>query len=58
MCSRALCHTALNDRKLRFFSVNMKGDVIESSLDDFFPLEDKGWTAYPKGVMWAFKESG
>jgi len=47
-----------NDRKLRFFSVNMKGDVIESSLDDFFPLEDKGWTAYPKGVMWAFKESG
>ncbi len=46
------------DRKLRFCSVNMKGDIIESSLDDFFPHEDKSWTAYPKGVMWAFRKAG
>lgn len=47
-----------SDRKLRFCSVNMKSGIIESSIDDFFPLEDKNWTAYPKGVMWAFKERG
>jgi len=47
-----------SDRKLRFCSVNMKGGIIESSIDDFFPLEDKSWTTYPKGVMWAFKNSG
>ena len=47
-----------SDRKLRFYSVNIKGGVTECSLDDFFPHEDKSWTAYPKGVMWAMAERG
>ncbi len=47
------------DRKLRFHSVNFsESRVTETSIDGFRPLEDKGWTAYPKGVMWAFRESG
>ncbi len=47
-----------SDRKLRFYSVNIKGGVTECSLDDFRPLDDKSWTAYPKGVMWAMAERG
>lgn len=47
-----------SDKKLRFYSVNIKGGVTECSLDDFRPLEDKSWTAYPKGVMWAMAERG
>ena len=35
-----------------------KNGVIETSLSDFHPKEDKNWTAYPKGVMWAFTERG
>lgn len=47
------------DDKLRFYSVNFnESDVIETSIDEFWPLEDKGWTAYPKGVMWAFAKHG
>ncbi|MBQ7535637.1 MAG: galactokinase [Stomatobaculum sp.] len=48
-----------NDRKLRFFSVNFKHlGIIESSLDDMRPLSDRGWTGYPKGVVWAFEKRG
>jgi galactokinase len=32
--------------------------VIESSLGEFVPGGDKNWTAYPKGVMWAFEQKG
>ena len=47
------------DRKLRFCSVNFEHlGVIESSLDDMRPLADKGWTGYPKGVVWAFEKRG
>lgn len=47
------------DDKLRFYSMNFeKIGVIESSLDDFRPLQDKEWPAYPKGVMWAFRKKG
>ena len=47
------------DRKLRFYSMNFyKLGVIESSLDDLEPIKKAGWTNYPKGVMWAFKERG
>ena len=47
------------DRKLRFYSVNFEHlGVIESSLDDMRPLADKGWTGYPKGVVWAFEKRG
>ena len=48
-----------DDRKLRFYSMNFEDEgVIESSLDDLNPLKDGNWTAYPKGVIWAFKEKG
>ncbi len=47
------------DRKLRFYSMNFEQlGVIESSLDELVPLQDKDWPAYPKGVMWAFGEKG
>ena len=47
------------DRKLRFFSMNFEPlGIIESSIDDLTPRKEAGWTNYPKGVMWAFKERG
>ena len=47
------------DRKLRFYTMNYnRVDVVESSLDDLVPLSKTGWTGYPKGVMWAFRERG
>lgn len=47
------------DRKLRFYTMNYnRVDIVESSLDDFVPLRKSGWTSYPKGVMWTFKERG
>ena len=47
------------DRKLRFYSMNFEDlGIVESSLDDFHPGGDKNWTAYPKGVMWAFEQKG
>ncbi len=48
-----------DDRALNFYSMNFEGEgVIASSLDDLKPLEDKDWTAYPKGIIWAFGEKG
>lgn len=48
-----------NDRKLRFYSMNFSRlGIIESSLDELTPDKDAGWTNYPKGIMWAFKERG
>ncbi|ETP72344.1 galactokinase [Lachnospiraceae bacterium JC7] len=48
-----------SDRKLRFYSVNLdRTGVVETSLDDFAPLKENGWTSYPKGVMWAFEKRG
>lgn len=48
-----------NDRRLRFYTMNYnRVDIVESTLDDLVPLKKSGWTAYPKGVMWAFKERG
>ena len=47
------------DRKLRFYSMNFEDlGVVESSLEEFVPGGDKNWTAYPKGVMWAFEQKG
>lgn len=47
------------DRKLRFYSMNFeKAGVVESSLDELNPGGDRNWTAYPKGVVWAFGEKG
>ena len=48
-----------SDGKIRFFSVNFKeSGVTESGIDDFSPLNDKSWTSYMKGVMWAFAGAG
>lgn len=53
------CVRKRSDRKLRFYSVNLTGNgVVETSLDDFRPLQEDSWTAYPKGVMWAFEKRG
>ena len=47
------------DKKLRFFSMNFENlGIVESSLEEFTPGGDKNWTAYPKGVMWAFGQKG
>lgn len=47
------------DSKIRFYSVNFDGlGVIEDSLADLHPGEDETWTAYPKGVIWAFEKNG
>lgn len=47
------------DNKLRFYSMNFeKTGVVESSLEDLKPKSEKNWTAYPKGVMWAFLQKG
>ncbi|MDE7307706.1 MAG: galactokinase, partial [Lachnospiraceae bacterium] len=47
------------DSKLRFYSMNFeKIGVIESSLDELNPKQDENWTAYPKGVMWTFRQKG
>ncbi len=47
------------DRTLRFYSMNFEDKgIIESSLDDIRTLEGSDWTAYPKGMIWAFGEKG
>lgn len=47
------------DNKLRFYSINFDSlGVIESSLEELNPGEGENWTAYPKGVIWAFGEKG
>ena len=47
------------DDKLRFYSMNFEElGVIDSSVGEFAPGRDKNWTAYPKGVMWAFEQKG
>ncbi len=44
-----------SDRKLCFYSMNYPDSgIVETSLDDMRPKEDDSWTAYPKGVIWAF----
>lgn len=47
------------DRNLRFYSVNFEdAGIIESTIEDLNPENSKneGWTAYLKGVLWAFKK--
>lgn len=47
------------DNRLRFYSMNFEeAGLIESSLEDLRPGGDKDWTAYPKGVIWAFIQKG
>lgn len=48
-----------DDEKLRFCSLNHNSDeIVESELIDMHPLNDRSWTAYMKGVIWALAEQG
>ncbi len=47
------------DRELNFYSMNFPDSgVVKTSLDDMRPKADDSWTAYPKGVIWAFEDRG
>lgn len=47
------------DRQLNFHSLNFEeAGVVRSSLDDLTPSDGAGWTNYPKGVLWTFREQG
>lgn len=47
------------DCRLRFCSMNFpKVGLVESSLEELSWKKEAGWTNYPKGVMWAFREKG
>ncbi len=47
------------DRKIRLYSENFsKMGVIETSLDDLVYQDSAGWTNYPKGIVWTFREKG
>ncbi|MCR4755076.1 MAG: galactokinase [Lachnospiraceae bacterium] len=48
-----------DDRELNFSSMNFPDSgVVKTSLDDMRPKADDSWTAYPKGVIWAFNGRG
>lgn len=47
------------DRTLRFYSENFSEDgIITGSVDNLVWNKAAGWTNYPVGVIWAFKEKG
>ncbi|WP_329338171.1 galactokinase [Streptomyces sp. NBC_00663] len=60
----ALPHTAVaavsrrDDGVLRLHSADIEDGVAELRLDDLVPETDRGWTAYPAGVVWALREAG
>lgn len=49
---------ARDDKKIRFASLNKKGDIREAELGDIVYKEEDSWANYPKGVAWAFEEAG
>ncbi|MER6343438.1 galactokinase [Streptomyces sp. NPDC001595] len=60
----ALPHTAVaavarrSDGRLRLHSADVEGGVVELRVDELAPESDKGWTAYPAGVVWALRAAG
>ncbi|MDX2825364.1 galactokinase [Streptomyces ipomoeae] len=60
----ALPHTTVaavsrrEDGVLRLHSADVESGVVELSLDGLAPESDRGWTAYPAGVVWALREAG
>jgi len=47
------------DNKLNFYSCNFQDlGLIQTSLEDLSPNPSERWTAYPKGVIWAFAKRG
>lgn len=48
-----------DDHKTNMFSANFdKLGVFRGSIDLLKPCKEDGWTNYPKGVIWAFKQKG
>ncbi|MFD0315499.1 galactokinase [Streptomyces flavalbus] len=60
----ALPHTAVaavsrrDDGVLRLHSADVEGGVVELRVDALEPGSDRGWTAYPAGVVWALRAAG
>lgn len=60
----ALPHTAVaavsrrDDGVLRLHSADVDAPVARLRVEDLTPGTDKGWTAYPAGVVWALREAG
>ncbi|MFJ3672289.1 galactokinase [Streptomyces sp. NPDC090106] len=60
----ALPHTAVaavsrrDDGVLRLHSADVEGGLVELRVADLAPETDRGWTAYPAGVVWALREAG
>ncbi|MCH0564295.1 galactokinase [Streptomyces sp. MUM 2J] len=60
----ALPHTAVaavsrrTDGVLRLHSADIEGGVAEFRAADPAPQSDRGWTAYPAGVVWALRTAG
>ncbi|MCX4881326.1 MULTISPECIES: galactokinase [unclassified Streptomyces] len=60
----ALPHTAVaavsrrEDGVLRLHSADVEGGVVELRPNALAPESDRGWTAYPAGVVWALREAG
>ncbi|MFI1167071.1 galactokinase [Streptomyces sp. NPDC020801] len=46
------------DGVLRLHSADVPGEPVELRADELTPESDKGWTAYPAGVVWALREAG
>ena len=47
------------DEKICFYSMNFPEDGVKETRVGTYQIEDeKDWTNYPKGVMWAFAEKG
>ncbi|GAA4805106.1 galactokinase [Streptomyces ziwulingensis] len=47
-----------DDGVLRLHSADIDAGVAELRVADLLPESDKGWTAYPSGVVWALREAG
>lgn len=53
------------DRTIRFFSIDRPKNIFEDTLDDIYSRDTvtqeyvkmSGWSAYPKGVIWAFDKA-
>lgn len=53
------CVRKREDESIRFYSLNFpESGIIETNLSDLVPNEAAGWTNYPKGVIWTFKQKG
>jgi len=48
-----------NDKKIRFYSENFEAlGIIDVDIDEIEYNKEHDWANYPKGVIWAFENSG